>query len=339
MLEPHVIESLLTQAVDAHIKSYMETLRQDPVWLAKIEQQINQAVVDRTVATVASIDVNTIIHQRVDELMQKKIINNFSSTGIEDKATQCQLTVMDDAVVIETQLTTQNINVVGTARVEDLTVLGSINVDNTSWNTLADAIGQKTLDKVNDQWKQILVDQVVEQIRSKGIDFSQVTVEGQPLIAGNRLADSVTESNIQAIGQLRNLSVAGETHIYDTLSVVNGRLGINTQEPESALSIWDEEVSVIIGKSKSKQAYIGTSRDQTLTLGVNRTPFLEIDASGLTSIKQLQIGVHKISHATEPPGWAGTKGDIVFNSNFNDDRVFAWICLGNYKWQTLKAAL
>jgi hypothetical protein len=32
------------------------------------------------------------------------------------------------------------------------------------------------------------------------------------------------------------------------------------------------------------------------------------------------------------------KGDIVFNANFGADRVFAWVCLGAHRWQTLKSA-
>ena len=105
-----------------------------------------------------------------------------------------------------------------------------------------------------------------------------------------------------------------------------------------ALSIWDEEVSVVIGKNKAKQAYIGTNRDQGLVIGVNRLPQIEIDSAGLTAIKKLQVGLHKISHNTAVPGWSGTRGDIVFNSNPGPDRVFAWVCLGTFKWQTLKSA-
>jgi hypothetical protein len=129
-----------------------------------------------------------------------------------------------------------------------------------------------------------------------------------------------------------------KSHIYDTLSVINHRVGINTTTPESALSIWDEEVSVIIGKHKAKQAYVGTSRDQGLALGVNREPQIEIDTAGLTRIKKLQVGLHKISHDTQVPGWSGTRGDMVFNANPGADRVFAWVCLGAHKWQTLKSA-
>ena len=119
---------------------------------------------------------------------------------------------------------------------------------------------------------------------------------------------------------------------------MNRRLGINTETPEMALSVWDEEVSVIIGKHKAKQAYIGTSRDSGVAIGVNRVPHIEIDTDGLTTIKKLRVGLHKISHDSLVPGWAGTRGDLVFNTSPGPDKVFAWVCLGAHKWQTLKSA-
>ena len=151
------------------------------------------------------------------------------------------------------------------------------------------------------------------------------------------MSDSITESNIQTTGILQTLNVKGETHLNETFSVVRNRVGVNTEEPEMALSIWDEEVAINIGKHKEKTAYIGTSRTQGIAFGTNRTAHVEITADGLTQIKKLQVGVHRISHDTQVPGYAGTKGDIVFNANPTTN-VFAWVCLGNFKWQPLKSA-
>ena len=152
------------------------------------------------------------------------------------------------------------------------------------------------------------------------------------------MSDSIKETSIQTTGTLRSLRVAGEASLNETVKVVRSRVGINTEEPELALSIWDEEVAINIGKNKLNQAYIGTSRSQGLAIGTNRVPQIEIDENGMTQIKKLRIGVHQISHDDTVPGWSGTKGDLVFNTNYKEDRVFAWICLGNYRWQPLKAA-
>ena len=336
-----VITQSIATAVDQTIQSALADLGQDPVWLAGVETTVKQNMVLETISRIGSIDINTIICQRVDENMQKirqEFITDFSSTGIDDQATACQLTIMDDTTVVENRLTTADLTVVNGARINDLAVTGSINTDNPVWTTLADNISNTTLEKLSKKWRTELVQQVAEQIRKKGIDFDSVTIGGDYVVAGNRLSKAITESSLQSVGVLNQLSVAGEAHINNTLSVVKSRIGVNTDSPESALSVWDEEVSVIVGKHKAKHAYIGTARDQTLSLGVNRTPYLDIDNTGLTTVKKLQVGVHKFSHATQVPGWLGTKGDVVFNANPGPDRVFAWICTGSYNWQVIKGA-
>lgn len=332
---------MVEKVVEENIINVVDNLTQDTAWLEKIERLINQAVVQRTVATIASTDINSIIHARVDDTLEsvhKKFVKNFVTNGMSDQASSLQLTIMDDHVVVENQFVTKDLKVIGNTQVKDLTVTGSINTDNDSWNNLAEEISRRTLDQLDKDWQHQLVDQVSKQIQQQGIDFDNVRVQGQPLLLGNTLGHTVTDSNLQKLGHLRDLTVRGEAHINETLSVVRGRLGVNTATPESALSVWDEEVAVIIGKHKAKQAYVGTSRDQGLALGVNREPQLEIDTTGLTRIKKLQVGLHKIGHDVQVPGWSGTRGDIVFNASPGPDRVFAWICLGAHKWQSLRSA-
>jgi hypothetical protein len=105
-----------------------------------------------------------------------------------------------------------------------------------------------------------------------------------------------------------------------------------------ALSIWDEEVSIVAGKFKNKTAYLGTSRKQSLALGINKNPAIEIDENGLTAIKELQIGIHRVSHGSEVPNYSGTKGDVVFNAVPTvENPIFAWQCLGGFKWKIIKA--
>jgi hypothetical protein len=340
-IDANLVQNLVEQAVEKNILSTIENLCQDEAWLSRIEHMINQTVTQETVSRIGSIDINTIIRQQVDNNMKtvkQQLLTDFASTGINDQSTTCQLTVMDDTTVVENRLTAADLTVVNGARINDLSVTGSINTDNPAWTTLADNISDNALKKLSDKWQKELVQDVVEQIREKGIEFDTVTIGGEHVVIGNRLSNSITASNLQSVGVLRQLSVAGETHLNNTVSVINNRLGINTSSPESALSIWDEEVSVIVGKHKAKQAYIGTARDQTLSLGVNRTPYLDIDNTGLTTVKKLQVGVHKFSHATQVPGWSGTKGDIVFNANPGPDLVFAWVCTGSYNWQVIKGA-
>jgi hypothetical protein len=306
-----------------------------------VEQLINQAVVRQTLTTIGNIDINTVIRDRVDENMsrfQEKLREDFASTGISDQATKNQMTIMDDHTVFENNLTAQDLTIANSAQIQNLVVTGSINTDNHAWTGLSADIAEKTFARVTKAWQSDLVQQVAEHIKINGIEFDQVTVGGNRLVDGNRLAETIKETSIQTTGVLRTLQVAGETHLNETFSVVRKRVGVNTEEPEMALSVWDEEVSVNIGKNKLNQAYIGTGRAQGIAIGTNRVAHVEITADGLTQIKKLQVGVHKISHATEVPGWSGTKGDMVFNANPGSNRVFAWVCLGAFKWQVLKSA-
>lgn len=336
------IRQAVDQAVEQNILSAIELLGQDPAWLQKIEHMINQAVVQRTMAGLKSIDFTPMVKQCVDENMLKfrqDILTKFSSTGIDDRASSCQLTVMDDCIVIEKQLTAKNIEAVESLTTNDLSVRGSINVNNRSWQTLADTVAKKTLEQISQQWTNDLIDRISTQIKLNGISFDQVKIGDTLLIQGNQLSSSITESKMQTLGQLKELTVKGAAYINNnTVNVLNRRLGINTPEPDMALSVWDEEVSISIGKYKNKQGWIGTSRDQGLSIGVNKSAQIEIDSDGLTTVKKLRIGLHKISHDVRVPGWSGTRGDLVFNTNPGADRVFAWVCLGGHKWETLKSA-
>jgi hypothetical protein len=336
------IKNTIDVAVEQLVDSSVEALGKDPVWLAKIEQQINQATVDCVIRQFGQIDLNPIIKERVDEHMtvfQQDILNNFASTGISDQAGSCQLTVTDDTTAVNNELTARDLTVSNAAVIQNLVVKGSVNIDNPSWELLAIGISEKTIDRLSDEWKTVLTAQVAEQIRSNGIDFDSVKINGETLISGNTLAKSITDTNIRSLGVLTTLTVAGESIFNnETLAVLNKRIGVNTVSPEMALSVWDEEVSIVVGKNKANEAYIGTNRAQGVAIGVNRQPQIEISADGLTRIRQLQIGLHRVGHATQVPGYAGTKGDIVFNSNPDDSPVFAWVCIGGHRWKTLKSA-
>ena len=337
------IEKSINDQVAQVVSGIIDNLSKDSVWLEKIEQQINQAVVRRTVAAISSLDVGTVIREQVDKNMQgvrTSLLENFASTGIDDRATTCQLTILDDTTVIENKLTAREMDIVGSAVINDLIVKGSINTDNRSWHALSEQISEKTLKKLTAEWSSGLVEQVTKQIQDNGIDFTTVHVGGEALVSGSGLSGKITDTNIEKLGTLRTLQVAGETKINNnTMSVLNKRVGINTENPEMALSVWDEEVSIVVGKHKSQQAYIGTNRDQGVAIGVNRIPQIEIGTDGLTTIKKLRVGLHKISHEPQVPGYAGSRGDLVFNSNPDTENssIFAWVCLGAYNWKTLRS--
>lgn len=341
-VDSNLIQKLVEQAVEDNINRLLDQLCSDAAWTHRVENLINQAVVQETLSRLGSIDLGPAIKQHVDAYMQKftdGVLKNFASTGISDMASQCELTVMDGVVVAENSVTSKNLQIIDSAEIRNLVVTGSINTDNLAWSALAAHISQSTLDQLTESWTTILVEQVATHIKQQGIEFENVHIDGEKLLDAGKLSHSITESNIQTLGTVRTLRVQGETRLNNnTVNVMNKRLGINTDTPEKALSIWDEEVSVVIGKHKVNQAYVGTNRDQGMTIGVNREPQIEISADGMTSIKRLQVGAYKIGHAAQVPGWSGTRGDLIFNTSPGQDRVFAWQCLGGLRWQALKSS-
>jgi len=179
---------------------------------------------------------------------------------------------------------------------------------------------------------------VLEAAKTQGIEFQDVIVRGMPVVQDGTLNSAIRHSQLESVGTLDRLSVSGDADLATTMHVRNRRVGINTLDPEMALSLWDEEVTVVAGKLKQGHAFLGTARSQNFSLGVNRKPYLEIDAEGLITVKNFRIDRHRVSFAAQVPGYSGTRGDLVFNSDPNDGQPFAWVCLGAFRWQPLRAA-
>lgn len=339
-LGQYVDYDYIKQAVNDSSQEVIQTaineLSLDPQWLEKIEKLVNQQAAQRVSAGLSSQDIGSIVRSAVDAAINSLKIQIFK--GISNTAENVELTVMDQHVVVENDFTARTISAVESLTVKDLVVKGSVNVDNHSWNALSDSISQKTLKQLTEEWKATLVEQVKQSITEQGIDFSDISVDGNALITQGRLSASVIDSNLRSVGTLQSLKVSGTTNLNETMAVHKKRVGINTDEPDMALSLWDEEVAISVGKLKSQMGYIGTTRKQGIAIGVNRAAAVEIDENGLTAVKKIQVGLHRISHGTEVPNYSGTRGDIVFNANASiDDSVFAWQCLGGFKWKVIRA--
>ena len=350
-IQNYVDDAVITATVDRSVETFVtqtiDQLSVDPDWVTKIETLINQTYVRKLAERLHDIDITAMIGQHIDhgiDRWQDRLVQDFKTRGISDQATATELTVMDGTVVVESELVAtaatveKDITVKGTAILNNLSVRGAINTDNRSWQRLADDISSKTLAQISEQWRTDMTNQVLTLAKEQGIEFAQVLIQGSPIVDGNALNAAITHSNIQKLGTLQSLSVTGPVNLNNAVNVVGRRLGINTEQPEMALSIWDEEVGVIAGKFSKQTAFVGTSRATALNIGVNRTPSIEIDTDGLTTVKNLRVGRHIYTHAATMPGYSGTRGDIVFNSDPKPSEPFAWQCLGAFRWVSLRSA-
>jgi len=253
---------------------------------------------------------------------------------------------MNGAVVVEHDFVATNIQAVDSIATEklsvrgDLIVTGDVNTDARAWDNLKTAIGNKVFKDFETNVKDSLVDGVLDAAKVNGINFAQVKIDGKPLVDNNELSSAITGSSLQRVGNLRELTVLGEADFNNTAFVANKRLGINTREPSSALSVWDEEIEIAVGKRRERTGFIGTNRKQHLEIGVNGKGNIIIHDNGLVEIPQLQVGKQRISHGSEVPGYSGSKGDIVFNINVSTkNTVFAWMCIGGFNWVALNASI
>jgi hypothetical protein len=346
-----LLEQQIRDSVDRSMQDYVDRIIQeltlDPVWVGKIETLINQNFLRKFDQAISLIDVDSLVARNIDqgfERWQHRLIDNFSIKGITDNSSKPEIVISDSVVSVANLMETnsflvkQDSRVDGTLTVKNLAVLGDVNVDNRSWDLLAESIAEKTLEKIGGEWRQQLAQEVLDLAKVSGIEFESVKLQGQNLIHEGRLCDAVTKSNIREIGPLTSLVVTGDANLSDTVQISRQRVGINTDRPDMALSVWDEEVTMSLGKITAKKGFVGTSRLQNLQIGVNRTGYIEIDTEGLVTVNKLRIGQHRISHADQVPGHAGTKGDIVFNSDPKEHAPFAWVCLGNFRWHPLKSA-
>lgn len=249
------------------------------------------------------------------------IITNFSSTGIEDKATQCQITILDTHVIVERPILTTGVQVQGNVKVENAINVGTVNAghfkeDSEGFAQVVDYAEALTLKNLLDN----------------GVVAPALVFEGTELINKTNLAPSILVSNLRKVGTLQELQTRGETLLDNTLFVNNKRVGINTLEPAYALSVWDGEIEVAINKVNQTRAYIGTHRPIAVTLGANGKENISLDADGSVTINDLRIGALPISTASSQPNWAGRAGEIVFNDSPKIGVPIGWVCLDGHRW-------
>lgn len=261
------------------------------------------------------------------------IIKNFGSTGIDDKATACQLTILDDITVVENNLLTRDLTVKGTTTIEgDLIVTGSVPESSAMYVSLVKSVADTVKLNLNDTLFSGYADTVFNRIKDSGLDLNKITLNGTEIVNGGNLSNNITFSNLQRVGTLSELRVSGESLLSQTLYTSNKRIGINTVEPASALSIWDQEVEIGFGKRSENTAVIEVPRNQKLIIGVNNKNNLVLLPDGSVTVEKITVGATTLSSASTPPSYDAQQGTIVFNSNPSIGGPLGWVSLGGARW-------
>lgn len=232
-------------------------------------------------------------------------ITDFGNTaGIEDMSASVQLTIMDGAVVVEDNLHANHIH--ATTITVDTLIVRDMATDQPWYKTMKSSI---------------LAD-IPPAPAAKDWSFKIAEM------------DAKIEVNTKAKGALRELDVSGEALLSGVLYTTpgNNRVGINTMDPSDALTVWDQETEVVIGKHKLQESYIGTRRRQSLNIGANNIVGMTVTSTGVVVIDQLQLMGRVISQADSIPGIAAKRGDLVLNNNPVVNSYIGWVCLDGLRW-------
>lgn len=363
-LEAADFNKLSQKQAKQQLETAIETIRQNLVSVAhkeittEITRQLALVDINQSVQRIVKSQIvdliqlqnfpeRSIAHQAIDfdgirlsgNFVQGGLIKDFASTGIDDRASAIQLTVLDAATVFENSLvaaaadikgdlvTAGNVTIAG-----NLTVAGAINTDTDAFRKIVQASQEKVAESLDQELFEQYADIVGRRIHKDGLDLNQITQNGRTVIKDGQLGYHITDSNLQRLGIVRDLQTTGENLLSETLYVTKGRIGINTNEPTSALTVWDQECEVVVEKQKKESAYLGTKRKQSLVLGSAANNNIVLNTDGSVAVSQLNIGSVSMTAAAQSPAHPGNKGELAWNTAPALGTPVGWVCLGGARW-------
>ena len=340
--------------------------------IAKITADVNKSVVDKANSQIAQeikrqlaiIDLNLIVNEIVKNKLADiiklqnfpsqsishtavnfqgfnlsgdningGIIANFGSTGIEDRASFVQMTLMDHAVAFEGPVFAPSAEIKGNLVVDGLLTLnGNVAMASSGVMQLVSATSDAVINKLDTQLFTSFSDIIFKQIQETGVDLDKVTQGGREIVDGPKLGYHIVDSNLQRVGVLRDLQTAGENLLSETLYVTQRRVGVNTMDPSAVFAVWDEEVELIVAKRRQDVAYIAAPRKQQLVLGSNNKENIVLDTDGSAHIENLVVGRVAMTSATTVPNYAGEMAQIVYNELPAPGSPIGWVCIGGSRW-------
>lgn len=106
-------------------------------------------------------------------------------------------------------------------------------------------------------------------------------IDGVTVINQTSLGESITESKLKSVGVLKKLSVSGSAEFGETLYVVstNGRIGVNTDQPNAAISAIDNGIEVVLGADEEGVGIVGTWSGKELNIITDNTARISINGN------------------------------------------------------------
>jgi hypothetical protein len=107
-------------------------------------------------------------------------------------------------------------------------------------------------------------------------------IDNVSVLSAGALGPTIVKSNLKQVGQLNNLTVLGNTSIgqFAFFDSGLGRIGVNTETPNGAIGIVENDIEIVIGSSRIGSATIGTYTNHDLNIITDNTPRIILKNSG-----------------------------------------------------------
>lgn len=353
LLKQRVIDAVSQLDITAAVNKYLQSRLDNPNFQQYVGKQVLESVESLNVTgeTLKIIDTKVIetisgqvpaiqkmVRDRVDSILTQTIeqlVRSFSfpassiparsinwegytidsqlidlpkaNPGIEDHSDRVNLTVMNDAVVVENKVVSRQIE--------------------------ADSITTEKLEltSTDQPWIRSIIKSVEQNVKQYdySIDINKIAVKFDERV--NEIHKDIKRST-----EMKELDVSGEAYLSGVLYSTPGnkRVGINTLEPSDALTVWDQEAEVVIGKHASQEGYIGTRRRQALNIGSNNNVGIKISPQGEVEIDKLNLCGRTIGTSAGVPGDAAKQGDIRLNTKPQNGQPIGWVCIDGNRWSS-----
>lgn len=107
-------------------------------------------------------------------------------------------------------------------------------------------------------------------------------IDNIEVLSYNTLGSAISRSSLRTLGPLNNLTVVGNTvigeHVY--IDTDTNRVGFGTESPNSAFSVVDNGIELVLGSPTTGQASIGTYTSHDLALVTDNIPRITIKNGG-----------------------------------------------------------
>lgn len=357
-LSQHNFEATSKKEIDAIIKRITEQVNSTLVKSANeqianaVTRQLNNVDITAVIGSLVETKVHSLVsggaipnksipHNSIEfkgftisgDQVKGGIIEGFGSTGIEDLAKSVKLSVLDNLTVSENPLVAPAASIKGKLSVDgDLTLKGTINADSPAVAQLTALTVEQVRQGLNEELFQGFSNLISKNINEQGLDLNIIKQGGREVVNNNQLGYHIVDSNLQRLGLVRDLQTQGETLLCDTLYVTGRRVGVNTMDPSSTLTVWDDEVELVAEKRSQDTGFLGTKRHQRVVLGSNSKDNITLNPDGTVEIASLSIGNVPMSSASVAPNYEAITGTIVWNESAGIGGYAGWICIGGARW-------